>query len=162
MVLWTWSLLAILMQDPYVPKTPPFADVPSGHWAADSVQRLKDDGILVGYPPAKIDASPAALDAAMKRLRRECGIEANPHERGLISRYEGAVVLYAFVQIWKERQGENRTEADALEPFWRNRSIVYAYIGELTKELVSLGVDVPQMRSTLIGLAVVGGQARRK
>lgn len=161
MTLWAWSLVPILMQDPYLPKTPPFADIPPQHWAASAVQMLKDDGILVGYPPAKIDASPAALDAAMRRLRRECGIESHPHQRGPLSRYEAAVLLYAFVKIWEGRQSEN-PESSALEPYWRNRSMVYAYIGELEKELDSLDVDARQLRCTLIRLAVVTSQAKRK
>ncbi|MCX8052516.1 MAG: S-layer homology domain-containing protein [Armatimonadetes bacterium] len=30
--------------------TEPFKDVPSNHWAAEAVQKLKDKGILKGYP----------------------------------------------------------------------------------------------------------------
>lgn len=45
-----FAFSAIASQGDYVPKTPPFRDVPPGHWAAKSVQQLKDEGILVGYP----------------------------------------------------------------------------------------------------------------
>jgi hypothetical protein len=65
MILWAWSLVPFLLQDRSLAKTPPFLDVPPGHWAAQAVQNLKDEGILVGYPPEKPKPSspPAAAPA---------------------------------------------------------------------------------------------------
>lgn len=51
-------------------KTPPFRDVPPGHWAAKSVQQLKDEGILVGYPDERFRGAltPDAIHALTRSL----------------------------------------------------------------------------------------------
>lgn len=60
----------------------PFPDVPADHWAAVSVQKLKEAGIVVGYPAGGA-SSPGRGYAGDKP----------------VTRYELAVTLYRFVQF---------------------------------------------------------------
>ena len=77
-----------------------FPDVPAGHWAAQSVQKLKEAGIVVGYPEGQ--SRPRSV------ADRYAGNKP-------VTRYELAVTLYRFVQYMErsDRQPRGRTRAAA-------------------------------------------------
>lgn len=153
MTLWAWALLPVALQQPVVPKTAPFADVPAGHWAADAVQQLKDEGILVGYPPARLDTGAAAMDRDFRALDRALGVSTYHGREGRVSRYEAAVMINAILHAWNQRIAA--PEIEALRPYWQHRALVYGWARELVPELTALGVDIPALRKMLAGLILV-------
>ena len=60
-----------------------FPDVPADHWAAEAVRRLKEAGIVIGYPAAAAQRPQAGTGYAGDRP---------------VTRYELAVALWRFVQ----------------------------------------------------------------
>ena len=67
-----------------------FRDIPAGHWAAQSVDKLTTVGILKSYPSAPFATAAAVPDKSAKA-------SAYNGDKP-VTRYELAVTLYRFVQ----------------------------------------------------------------
>jgi len=72
-----------------------FPDVPANHWAADSVQKLEDAGILKGYP---------------RGTPQRAGDRGYDGSRP-VTRYELAVTLWRFVQYIERADRQQRGDA---------------------------------------------------
>lgn len=86
-----------------------FSDVPANHWAADSIAKLTQAGILTGYatePPKTSTAKPATA--------------AKPAYNGdkPVTRYELAAILYRFVTYIEraDRQKKSKMGVQATPP----------------------------------------------
>jgi hypothetical protein len=72
-----------------------FPDVPADHWAAAAVQKLKETGIVVGYPPGAPAQRAVTTGYAGDRP---------------VTRYELAVALWRFVQYIERAEQQKRDE----------------------------------------------------
>ena len=70
-----------------------FPDVPADHWAAAAVSKLKEAGIVVGYPPGTPAQRAVATGYAGDRP---------------VTRYELAVALWRFVQYIERAEQQKR------------------------------------------------------
>jgi hypothetical protein len=85
-----------------------FPDVPDAHWAAASVTRLRDAGIVKGYPAASaIPAAPARRRPAVARP----GYDGNKP----VTRYELAVTLVRFIDYLEGADKQPRKPAQAAD-----------------------------------------------
>jgi hypothetical protein len=46
---------------PVGPVSPPFPDVPKGHWAFEAVEKVRQAGIMIGYPDGTFGGQAAPL-----------------------------------------------------------------------------------------------------
>ena len=121
-----------------------FSDVPAGHWAAQSVQKLSERGIVSGYP-----GRPGGAALAPSTAKRQAYAGNKP-----VTRYELAVTLYRFVQYLERADGRKRGSAAAA----RAKSALPAAVkdgAEAVRRLVIAGylpADTPlgQNGSTLV------------
>lgn len=149
---------------PFVPESPSFPDVPSNHWARKSVQQLKDEGILVGYPsglmnPVRLDSSRVNLERVFSDLAVACAVSTPWRDRnGVLTRYEAAVTLNAAIESWAYKLELIRTDKIVnghrvrphdLEPYWVRRKDIFEWLEELQPELRSLGLEQTYLRMKL-------------
>lgn len=82
-----------------------FPDVPANHWAADSVARLAERGIVKGYSADPLSARGAAPPAK----------SAKPAYNGNkpVTRYELAATLYRFVQYVERADKQQKSKFGA-------------------------------------------------
>ena len=83
-----------------------FSDVPKNHWAADSVAKLAQAGIVTGYPQDSVPVKPLVKPAVSK-----LGYDGNKP----VTRYELATILYRFVTYIEraDRQKKSKMGVDA-------------------------------------------------
>ena len=88
-----------------------FRDVPDSHWAAAAVKRVREAGIMAGYPNT-------AQAAAATTPRRPAAAASPFNGNKPVTRYELAVTLYRFIQYVEraDRQKKGRTSGASAAP----------------------------------------------
>jgi hypothetical protein len=115
----------IAQQAPVPPKDAPtsrmFADVEAGNWAYAAIEKLRQKGIVYGYP------------------------EGNFIGRRLLTRYEFAVALDRTLRTNKQRQ-ETGPATDSQEMDAEAKEDLERLTGEFANELKGMGETVPAIR----------------
>lgn len=84
---------------------PTFSDVPATHWAAESVKKLAERGILSGYAQRTSAAAPAAPKAKPASAGKPPQLYSGDKP---VTRYELAVTLYRMVQYLERADRQKR------------------------------------------------------
>jgi hypothetical protein len=143
----------------------PFADVPTDHWAYTSVEKLRDAGIVIGYPdgtyggkramtryefataiarllaliPKQVDVSGYALKSDIPNLGGYATTDAL--NSGLAGKADKSD-LTALSNDLNNKLQQNQQALDALK----------ALVNQFEPELKSLGTDVDAVKASLAGI----------
>ena len=146
-----------------------FPDVKPGHWAYEATRKMREEGVLQGYP-ARAFATPKAVEpwwiGDFRILKRDGVIGSMPGE-GLIhgcrppTNFESAVMVYTAYKNPKNVFG-HESEKSPSKPgeranARRSTETTIRLVDTFTFELEALGVDVLTARADLFEI-----QARMK
>jgi len=136
-----------------------FPDVPDNHWAFEALQRLKKDGILVGYPdglfrgnrPASRYELAVAIHAAYSNLKSVTdGLDSQI--KALSDKLNG-VATTADVQNLRDALTALQNEVNGMKSYGDDIANLKKLADTFQKELQSLGVDVEALKKDLGDLA---------
>jgi len=136
-----------------------FPDVPDNHWAFEALQRLKKDGILVGYPdglfrgnrPASRYELAVAIHAAYVNLKSVTdGLDSQIKALG--DRLNG-VATTADVQNLRDALAALQNDVNGMKSYGEDIAALKKLADTFQKELAMLGVDVEALKKDLGDLA---------
>lgn len=136
-----------------------FPDVPDNHWAFEALQRLKKDGILVGYPdglfrgnrPASRYELAVAVHAAYVNLKSVTdGLDSQI--KALSDKLNG-LASASDVQNLRDALTALQNEVDGMKSYGEDIAQLKKLAETFQKELQSLGVDVEALKKDLGDLA---------
>ena len=150
------SVFAALLVAPAIAQN--FPDVPDQHWAYDALQKLKADGILVGYPdgffrgsrPASRYELAVAVNAAYQNLKN---VSAGLDKR--ISALEDAVNQLKGgtdadqIKALQDQIDALKSTVDAMKANSDDIENLKKLADQFEKELSSMGVDVQAMKKDI-------------
>jgi len=132
-----------------------FPDVPDNHWAFEALQRLKKDGLLVGYPdglyrggrPASRYELAVAIHAVYTNLKSVTdGLDSQI--KALSDKLNG-VASTADLQNLRDALTALQNEVDGMKSYGEDIANLKKLADKFEKELQSLGVDVEAMKKDL-------------
>lgn len=144
---------------PVFASTDNFPDVPDNHWAFEALQRLKKDGILVGYPdglfrgnrPASRYELAVAVHAAYVNLKSVTdGLDAQI--KALSDKLNGLATT-ADLQNLRDALTALQNEVNSMKGYGEDIAELKKLADTFQKELQSLGVDVEALKKDLGDLA---------
>ena len=134
-----------------------FPDVPQNHWAYDALRRMKQDGLLVGYPdglfrggrPASRYELAVAMHAVYTNLKNVTdGLDAQ------IKALQGTGgVSQGDVQALRDAIAALQADLAAMRGYGDDIAALKRAAEVFDRELKSLGVDVESMKKDLVDLA---------
>jgi len=136
-----------------------FPDVPDNHWAFEALQRLKKDGILVGYPdglfrgnrPASRYELAVAIHAAYTNLKSVTdGLDSQI--KALSDKLNG-VATQSDIQNLRDALAALQNEVNGMKSYGDDIANLKKLAETFQKELQSLGVDVEALKKDLGDLA---------
>jgi len=136
-----------------------FPDVPDNHWAFEALQRLKKDGLLVGYPdglfrggrPASRYELAVAIHAVYTNLKSVTdGLDSQIKALG--DKLNG-VATTADVQNLRDALTALQNDVNGMKSYGDDIANLKKMADTFQKELQSLGVDVEAMKKDLGDLA---------
>jgi len=136
-----------------------FPDVPDNHWAFEALQRLKKDGILVGYPdglfrgnrPASRYELAVAIHAAYTNLKSVTdGLDSQIKALG--DKLNG-VATTADVQNLRDALTALQNDVNGMKSYGEDIAALKKLADTFQKELATLGVDVEALKKDLGDLA---------
>jgi hypothetical protein len=140
----------------------PFPDNKEGHWAYDALNRMKKEGILVGYPNGMYLGSrlatryemAVAINAAYNNLRTitdGLGKQLSDLSDKVNNMHEG--VSPADLQALKDQIKDLQDQVASTKSYGDDIRDLRAMADKFGKDLAALGVDVDDMKKNLDGLA---------
>jgi len=136
-----------------------FPDVPDNHWAFEALQRLKKDGILVGYPdglfrgnrPASRYELAVAIHAAYTNLKSVTdGLDSQI--KALSDKLNG-VATQSDIQNLRDALTALQNDVNGMKSYGEDIANLKKLADTFQKELQSLGVDVEALKKDLGDLA---------
>ena len=135
-----------------------FPDVPANHWAYDALRRMKQDGLLVGYPdglfrggrPASRYELAVAMHAVYTNLKNVTdGLDAQIKALGGSQGYASQ----ADVTALRDAVAALQADLAAMKGYGDDIAALKRAAETFDRELKSLGVDVEAMKKDLGDLA---------
>ena len=132
-----------------------FPDVPSNHWAFEALERMKKDGLLVGYPdglfrggrPASRYELAVAMNAVYMNLKSITdGLDAQI--KALNDKLSG-VASTNEIQNLRDALAALQTEVNGMKNYGEDIANLKKMCETFQRELQSLGVDVEAMKKDL-------------
>ena len=132
-----------------------FPDVPDNHWAFEALQRLKKDGLLVGYPdglfrggrPASRYELAVAIHAVYTNLKSVTdGLDSQI--KALSDKLNG-VATTADIQNLRDALTALQADVNGMKSYGDDIANLKKLSDTFQKELTSLGVDVEAMKKDL-------------
>lgn len=132
-----------------------FPDSPANHWAYEALSKLKNEGLLVGYPdglfrgarPASRYELAVAVFAAYKSLK-----DSSDHLEQLIANLPKNDSAEQIAEL-KAALADIQSKVNALSQYGDDLANLHKLTDTFEKELESLGVNVEEMRKDLSSLA---------
>ncbi len=136
-----------------------FPDVPANHWAYEALNRMKKDGLLVGYPdglfrggrPASRYELAVAMHAVYTNLKNVTdGLDAQIQA---LKNNKGDWATQADVSALKDAIAALQTDLAAMKGYGQDIADLKRASDTFEKELTQLGVNVQAMKDDLKDLA---------
>jgi hypothetical protein len=153
-----YALSAILTAAIVMPAlaTDNFPDVPDNHWAFEALQRLKKDGLLVGYPdglfrgnrPASRYELAVAIHAAYTNLKSVTdGLDSQI--KALSDKLNGGVASTADVQNLRDALTALQNDVNGMKSYGDDIAQLKKLSEKFESELTKLGIDVTALQKDL-------------
>jgi len=149
------AVLAAAFVTPALASTDNFPDVPDNHWAFEALQRLKKDGILVGYPDGLFRGNRPASRYELAVAVHACYTNLKSVTDGLDSQIKAlgdklnGVATTADVQNLRDALNSLKNDVDGMKSYGDDIAALKKMASTFEKELQSLGVDVEAMKKDL-------------
>src|SRR5471030_2982538 len=136
-----------------------FPDVPENHWAFEALQRLKKDGILVGYPDGLFRGSRGATRYELAVAIYACYTNLKSVTDGLDSQIKAlsdklnGLATTADLQNLRDALTALQNDVNGMKSYGDDIANLKKMAETFQKELQSLGVDVEAMKKDLGDLA---------
>jgi hypothetical protein len=136
-----------------------FPDVPANHWAYEALNRMKKDGLLVGYPdglfrggrPASRYELAVAMHAVYTNLKNVTdGLDS---QLNALKSTKGDWATQGDVAVLKEALAALQTDLAAMKGYGQDIADLKRASDTFEKELTQLGVNVQAMKDDLKDLA---------
>ncbi len=140
-------LLAILIATPVFAQGM-FTDVPSDHWAYDAVDKLQQDGIIIGYPDGTFGGkrSLTRYEFAVAIARLMDALPASTGNGG-VTKEEVSKMLEGYVKGPLPESQDISKKADKADV-----DAIKKLVDEFRDEIAALGVDVDAMKRDVAAL----------
>ncbi len=156
-----YALSAVLTAAIVMPAlaTDNFPDVPDNHWAFEALQRLKKDGLLVGYPDGLFRGNRPASRYELAVAIHACYTNLKSVTDGLDSQIKAlsdklnGVATTADVQNLRDAMTALQNEVNGMKSYGDDIAQLKKLAATFEKELQSLGVDVEALKKDLGDLA---------
>jgi len=156
-----YALSAILTAAIVLPAlaTDNFPDVPDNHWAFEALQRLKKDGLLVGYPDGLFRGNRPASRYELAVAIHACYTNLKSVTDGLDSQIKAlsdklnGVATTADVQNLRDALTALQNDVNGMKSYGEDIAQLKKLASTFEKELQSLGVDVEALKKDLGDLA---------
>lgn len=154
------AALAVTLGVPSAFAQDAFPDTPSNHWAFAALARMKQDGLLVGYPdglfrggrPASRYELAVAMHAVYTALKNSTdGLEAQL--KALTDRVNGVGNGSSDIDSLRDAVATLRAEVDRIKSYGADIADLRRASDTFEKELTQLGVDVQAMKDDLKSLS---------
>jgi len=136
-----------------------FPDVPDNHWAFEALQRLKKDGLLVGYPDGLFRGNRPASRYELAVAIHACYTNLKSVTDGLDSQIKAlsdklnGVATTADVQNLRDALTALQNDVNGMKSYGDDIAQLKKLASTFEKELQSLGVDVEALKKDLGDLA---------
>jgi len=153
------AIIAAAFVMPAVASTDNFPDVPDNHWAFEALQRLKKDGLLVGYPDGLFRGNRPASRYELAVAIHACYTNLKSVTDGLDSQIKAlsdklnGVATTADVQNLRDALTALQGTVDGMKSYGDDIAQLKKLASTFEKELQSLGVDVEALKKDLGDLA---------
>jgi len=144
---------------PAFASTDNFPDVPDNHWAFEALQRLKKDGLLVGYPDGLFRGNRPASRYELAVAIHACYTNLKSVTDGLDSQIKAlsdklnGVATTADVQNLRDALTALQNDVNGMKSYGEDIASLKKLADTFQKELQSLGVDVEALKKDLGDLA---------
>jgi len=144
---------------PAFASTDNFPDVPDNHWAFEALQRLKKDGLLVGYPDGLFRGNRPASRYELAVAIHACYTNLKSVTDGLDSQIKAlsdklnGVATTADVQNLRDALTALQNDVNGMKSYGEDIANLKKLADTFQKELQSLGVDVEALKKDLGDLA---------
>ena len=153
------AILTAAIVLPAVATTDNFPDVPDNHWAFEALQRLKKDGLLVGYPDGLFRGNRPASRYELAVAIHACYTNLKSVTDGLDSQIKAlsdklnGVATTADVQNLRDALTALQNDVNGMKSYGEDIAQLKKLASTFEKELQSLGVDVEALKKDLGDLA---------
>jgi len=140
---------------PAFASTDNFPDVPDNHWAFEALQRLKKDGLLVGYPDGLFRGNRPASRYELAVAIHACYTNLKSVTDGLDSQIKAlsdklnGVATTADVQNLRDALTALQNDVNGMKSYGEDIAQLKKLASTFEKELQSLGVDVEALKKDL-------------
>jgi len=149
------AILTAAIVLPAVATTDNFPDVPDNHWAFEALQRLKKDGLLVGYPDGLFRGNRPASRYELAVAIHACYTNLKSVTDGLDSQIKAlsdklnGVATTADVQNLRDALTALQNDVNGMKSYGEDIAQLKKLAGTFEKELTQLGVDVEALKAGL-------------
>jgi len=150
---------AVLVSPAFATSTDNFPDVPDNHWAFEALNRLKKDGILVGYPDGLFRGNRPASRYELAVAIHACYVNLKSVTDGLDSQIKAlsdklnGLATTDDVRNLRDALNALQAEVDSMKSYGEDIANLKKLTETFQKELTALGVDVEALKKDLGDLA---------